>query len=243
MHVIALRWGAICHREQGASRPTPRTPSPSQALSPRRGELDLLSLLPDFSDSLMTFIPKGTEPNDAAIVIRGSDATRPLSLSNSDAKAIAATVVGPLNKKSDLCVDSYQGGFVLVRAITENLLEEEGRNLVNAMVGERAANPLLDFETAFSSIEHIAMDPIIRWFRESALSRFSYFNACADDLSVSMRNYRIALGRVMELWRQGPDAAPHSLRPFRIYRVCSSPASSQFGCFCLPTCPDRAVLP
>jgi len=77
------------------------------------------------NEGLTTFIPKGSSsPHDSSeAVVRPAAATRPITLSNTDAKLLALALNAPLSKVAQPTVHPAQRGFVPGRNIADNILE------------------------------------------------------------------------------------------------------------------------
>ena len=66
----------------------------------------------EFLASLMVFLPKGAEDSDNEEIERSADVTRPLNLSNTDAKIITKLIERPLGQVAQAMVVRNQFGFV-----------------------------------------------------------------------------------------------------------------------------------
>ena len=108
-----------------------------------------------FNMSTMVFTPKGEIHDEEMIISRHAKHTRPLTLSNTDAKIFALAIN---HRLAQLCVVSVVGnkwGFVNGCDISENIIEVEGAMLRASIVPQRSAAAILfDFATAFPSIAH-----------------------------------------------------------------------------------------
>ena len=110
----------------------------------------------DFNTSLMVFLPKGEHADDreGSVSRKGGD-TRPLNLSNTDAKIIALAFNKPLSSEAKRTVNSQQRGFVPDRYMNDNILELEAYGLLASLFGKpRPCFALWDFRAAFPSVEH-----------------------------------------------------------------------------------------
>ena len=116
----------------------------------------------DFNHSWLVLLAKGELAEDAAVVARGPDDTRPVSLGNSDAKICESALNLPLaNSMKDWAL-SDQRGFIADRMMVDNVIEMDTYGRIFAMQLEYAplqggdqrlpAMAFFDFAAAFPSV-------------------------------------------------------------------------------------------
>ena len=109
----------------------------------------------EFNESLMVFLPKGTEDMDADDVVRSPGNARPLNLSNTDAKIIAVAINQTLGDVAEAKVMQQQRGFIKGRVMGDNILEIEAYGIILSMMASMLpAMAFFDFRAAFPSIQH-----------------------------------------------------------------------------------------
>ena len=109
----------------------------------------------EFLASLMVFLPTGAEDSDNEEIERSADATRPLNLSNTDAKIITKLIERPLGQVAQAMVVRSQFGFVKHRRLQDAIITLESHALSYSMTAPATAGVLLlDQKTAFPSISH-----------------------------------------------------------------------------------------
>ena len=112
-------------------------------------------LLPnDFNFSFLAVLPKGSESDDSAGISRAPDATRPLSLGNTDAKIFALMIKVKLDKMIGDWASLSQRGFIQGRLMLENILDTETWCVQQSVTTRTAALLLFDFSAAFPSLGH-----------------------------------------------------------------------------------------
>ena len=108
----------------------------------------------DFNDSKLVMPPKGKEVGDASgNIVRPPKKTRPISLSNTDAKHVASLAAIPLNHVAQQCVSQIQKGGISGRKFAQHIIDLEAklihyiltRNILAGIFG-------LDQEAAFPSV-------------------------------------------------------------------------------------------
>ena len=124
------------------------------------------SLPSDFNESFLVFLPKpdknavqepvtATSMISPSLVIRAPDDTRPLNLSNTDAKLFAKALNIPLSEAASLGCSSHQRGFINGRLPAEGPVLLSAYWLVHVILGSpKAGHLLLDLKAAFASISH-----------------------------------------------------------------------------------------
>jgi hypothetical protein len=119
-----------------------------------------------FNECNLAFIPKGEDPNDAHLVARTPNTTRPISLSNTDSKYFALALNRPLAEAAKVTVHPRQRGFVQGRSLIDNILEVEGFGQSYTIA--EADNPaiiLFDIMAAFPSLSHQWLFVVLRKMR------------------------------------------------------------------------------
>ena len=121
-----------------------------------------------FNSSLMTYPPKGVKEGDAVAIIRAAKETRPISLKNSDNKAITDANVSCFRNLVGKNTHHIQRGFVHGRNFLENVLELDSMSRIYSMFAVHnyglaafldkphlvPITPTFDFEAAFPSVAH-----------------------------------------------------------------------------------------
>jgi hypothetical protein len=119
-----------------------------------------------FNSSLLVFLPKGESELDAQEVVRSAKDTRPISLKNSDNKAVTGALVGSFQQFAKEHTHKSQNGFVHKRFFLRNVLDLDSaarlfsmRFLSQETDLEKSPEliPLLafyDFAAAFPSVAH-----------------------------------------------------------------------------------------
>ena len=116
-----------------------------------------------FNECNLVFIPKGEDINDALLVARTPNTTRPISLSNTDSKYFALALNRPLAEAAKVTVHPRQRGFVQGRSLIDNVLEVEGFGQSYTIA--EADNPaiiLFDIMAAFPSLSHQWLFVVLR---------------------------------------------------------------------------------
>jgi hypothetical protein len=88
--------------------------------------LDVLRGVPlpaSFNESFLIFLPKGEVDADSFHTARTPDTTRPLNLSNTVAKLVAAALNRSLSELAQRTVAERQRGFIRGRCIVDNIIE------------------------------------------------------------------------------------------------------------------------
>jgi len=117
--------------------------------------LDGRQLPDEFNYSFLALTAKGNQPNDAELVARAAIDTRPLSLSNTDAKLMASALKTAGEDAVSTWACSAQRGFTKGRVLPDNVIEIETAGMIASMNPEnRAALLFLDFAAAFPLIAH-----------------------------------------------------------------------------------------
>ena len=115
-------------------------------------------LLPvSFNDSLIVFVPKGTEQDDETGIVRDPFDTRPLALKNSDNKAIGGVVNFLLKRTMARSACALQRGFIPGRQLLENVLNLDTHARAQGMRDGGCRIPILafwDYAAAFPSVAH-----------------------------------------------------------------------------------------
>jgi hypothetical protein len=110
---------------------------------------------PGFNHSTMVFIPKGELEQDVIQVQRAPEAMRPITLSNTDAKLVAAILNNKLSQLASITVIGQQRGFVRGRGMVDNIIETEALALhLCRHFAEESGMVLFDFVSAFPSLSH-----------------------------------------------------------------------------------------
>ena len=155
---------------------------------------------PEFLLSLMVFLPKGEEPDDDDYVIRDPSSTRPLNLSNSDAKIATKLIDMPMSESAQVMVTPSQFGFVRGRRLHDAVLCLESWAMSYAVSAPASAGLiLLDQKAAFPSIAHdflffILLEIGIPQFIVNAI-RILYANNEAIVNFLGCRSIRVSLQR------------------------------------------------
>jgi hypothetical protein len=103
----------------------------------------------------MVLLPKGSEDGDVDEVTRSPNNTRPLNLSNTDAKIIAGALNQPLGRIAEDKVTEQQRGFIKDRQLGDNRVEIEAYGiLLSMMASTMPAMAFFDFRAAFPSVQH-----------------------------------------------------------------------------------------
>jgi endonuclease/exonuclease/phosphatase family metal-dependent hydrolase len=107
----------------------------------------------NFNESYMIFLPKGEVDADVFHTARTPDTTRPLNLSNTTAKLVAAALNRSLSKLASRTVIGQQRGFVKGRCMVDNVIEIDDF-LVRAAryYHDKHGLILLDIRAAFPSL-------------------------------------------------------------------------------------------
>ena len=109
-----------------------------------------------FNHSMLMFLPKETAADDEEEHDRKPEDTRPLCLSNTDAKLVASATGHSLNECASRCVTAEQAGFIRGRSMTGNILTIEAQALAFAASPAVKTGGILpfDFGAAFPSVAH-----------------------------------------------------------------------------------------
>jgi hypothetical protein len=103
----------------------------------------------------MVFLPKGELDNDYLQIRREPAATRPISMSNTDAKIFAMVLNHKLSQLAQLTVIEQQRGFVRGRRMSDNLVEIDSLALhLDQNYNTGSGVILFDFASAFPSLSH-----------------------------------------------------------------------------------------
>ena len=123
-----------------------------------------LSLGPAFNDALTCCAPKGDSPDDQAEVRREPDATRPLSLKNTDNKILCAVANARLRSTMTACASPIQRGFIPHRNFLDNIvdLDSHSRMLAVDPLAHLPVCALFDFGAAFPSVGHTWLFRVLR---------------------------------------------------------------------------------
>jgi endonuclease/exonuclease/phosphatase family metal-dependent hydrolase len=108
-----------------------------------------------FNASNIVFLPKGEMEGDYVQVRRRPEATRPISLSNSDAKLFARILNFKLSQLACITVAGEQRGFVKGRNLVSNIIETESHAMhISKHYRDESGIILFDFVSAFPSLSH-----------------------------------------------------------------------------------------
>ena len=114
------------------------------------------SLPDDFNHAFLALLAKGEHPEDQVFVARAPEETRPLSLSNTDAKLFAMAIKTAASKRVESWASGTQRGFLTGRQMLDNALEVETTGMVASMnVDNRPAMLFFDFGAASPSVAHL----------------------------------------------------------------------------------------
>ena len=94
----------------------------------------------DFNDSLLMFLPKDSADGIATSAKKPDD-SRPLCLSNTDAKLVASMLNSTLSAIAAESVHLAQAGFIKHRSMTDNVLSIEAAALSCAATAHAASRP------------------------------------------------------------------------------------------------------
>ena len=109
----------------------------------------------DFNESNFVFLPKGTDAADEMIIARKPGDTRPLSLSNTDAKSVSGALAIPFEELAVKWVSKEQRGFVRGRFMHDNIVDVEAQGVAFTSVKvPQVIMFFLDFAAAFPSVAH-----------------------------------------------------------------------------------------
>jgi len=104
----------------------------------------------------MIFLPKGDEENYHKEILRSAGNTRPLNLSNTDAKIIATALNQPMAEIAEQVVRKQLRGFIKGRQMADNIMEVEAFAIMCSMLASTIpAMAFFDFRAAFPSIQHL----------------------------------------------------------------------------------------
>jgi hypothetical protein len=116
-----------------------------------------------FNTGNIVFIPKGELEADDAQIRRSPEATRPICLSNTDNKLLAALLNDKLSTLAAATVHSQQRGFVRGRSLVDNIMEIEAMAIhVHKYYREASGIALFDFTAAFPSLSHKWLFAVLR---------------------------------------------------------------------------------
>ena len=117
--------------------------------------LDGRPLPAGFNHAFLAVLAKGSDDMDDTIVSRAPEDTRPLSLSNSDAKLVASAFKVAAEETVQNWACSSQRGFLKGRVLIDNVITVETEGMVASMPPDsRAVMLFLDFAAAFPSVAH-----------------------------------------------------------------------------------------
>jgi hypothetical protein len=112
-------------------------------------------LPPNFNKSSIVFLPKGELEGDYLQVQRHATATRPIALSNTDAKLFAKVLNHKLSQLAVITVLGQQRGFVKGRRMADNIIEVEALALhICRHFATNSGIIMFDFAAAFPSLSH-----------------------------------------------------------------------------------------
>ena len=117
--------------------------------------LDGRTLPAGFNHAFLALLAKGDDNTDDTIVSRAPEDTRPLSLSNSDAKLVASAFKVAAEGTVEHWACNSQRGFLKGRVLIDNVIAVETEGMVASMPPDsRAVMVMLDFAAAFPSVAH-----------------------------------------------------------------------------------------
>ena len=109
-----------------------------------------------FNHSDMVFIPKGDQAEEDGTFIRKPSETRPLNLSNSVAKIIAAAINNTLSLLCAATVGPCQQGFIRGRSLIDNVVDVEATAVgFDRYYTGKSGIMLVDLAAAFPSLSHL----------------------------------------------------------------------------------------
>ena len=122
------------------------------------------SLPPAFNRGQICFLPKDTGAQTSGEVFKAPEATRPLTLSNTDNKLFGSALSIPLGQQAQYSCAELQCGFIKGRNIIDNLIALESHLLEHAtFFGQKFAGLfLLDIKSAFPSLDHEWLFHVLR---------------------------------------------------------------------------------
>jgi endonuclease/exonuclease/phosphatase family metal-dependent hydrolase len=107
----------------------------------------------DFNESYLIFLPKGEVDADIFHTARTPDTTRPLNLTNTTAKLVAAALNRSLAAVAACTVIGQQRGFIKGRCLIDNVIEVDDFLIRAAKYyNDKHGLALLDFKAAFPSL-------------------------------------------------------------------------------------------
>lgn len=117
--------------------------------------LDGAALSDGFNHAYLALIAKGDDEQDADLVSRAPEDTRPLSLSNTDAKILAAAVKEACEEPVSSWACGVQRGFTRNKMLIDNVIEIEAHAMAASMASNTSAMLFWDFAAAFPSVAHV----------------------------------------------------------------------------------------
>ena len=109
----------------------------------------------NFNDATLICLPKnptGTDPEHGTFF--SPEATRPLSIVNTDNRLMASAIRIRLERVVTRWITRAQKGFLKGRSMLSNVVSIDAISVAVALQNPRAATILLDFKAAFVSISH-----------------------------------------------------------------------------------------
>jgi len=117
--------------------------------------LDGSELPKGFNHSDMVFIPKGDQVEEGGSFVRKPTETRPLNLSNSVAKIIAAAINRTLSQLCAVTASPCQQGFIRGRSLIDNIIDVEATAVgYDKFYPGKSGIILVDLAAAFPSLSH-----------------------------------------------------------------------------------------
>ena len=144
-----------------------------------------------FNYAWLMLLHKGEDPQDANLVARAAEDTRPLSASNTDCKIIASAGNEPLRQALPDWAREEQRGFVMTRQLIDNVIDvDTDCHIASHLCPSGAVLALFDFAAVF---------PSVAWLYLFLVLEFSgvpdFYIKFVKKLYTNARHYLRLLGR------------------------------------------------
>ena len=114
-----------------------------------------------FNFSFMAFIPKGDQDGDDKGICRSPEATRPISLKNSDNKIISGTMNKAVKYDIARQLSEAQRGFKVMAQLGDNILDIDSIGRIFSMLFPGAFYAFWDVKQAFTSVFHYWLHAVL----------------------------------------------------------------------------------
>ena len=147
----------------------------------------------DFNYAWLLLLQKGDDPQDARVVARTAEDTRPLSASNTDCKIIAAAGNEPLRRSLPTWARDEQRGFVMTRQLIDNVIDvDTDCRIASHCCRTGAVLALFDYAAAFPSVAWLYLFLVLEF---SGVPKF--YIKFVKKLYTNARHYLRFLGRIL----------------------------------------------